>query len=92
MFAFADLSIYPDGCAETWERTSCSIPTASASLVFLTALEAGLIIGMLPAEKVARRCRVFSGSVESFALANSIQSIERYRSRLLDAGPCSDPK
>ena len=45
-------------------------------------LEAGLIIGMLPAEKVARRCRVFSGSAESFALPNSIQSAERYRSSL----------
>ena len=82
MFAFADLSIYPDGCAETWERTSCSIPTTSASLVVWTTLEAGLIIGMLPAEQVARRWRVFSGSAESFALPNSIQSAGRYRSSL----------
>ena len=75
MFAFVNLSVCPNCCAETWERTSCSIPTASASLIVWTALDEGLAIGMLPAERAARRCRLFSGSAEFLSLWLTVQSV-----------------
>lgn len=70
----------------------CSILTASASLIVWTALDEDFNIRMLPAERMARRCRVFSDSAKSVPLADSTQSAEHYRPPYRIWDLCHDSK